>query len=73
MGVVAPTQHEFEQVIPAGRFVNSPQEGVLVLEAPPGPVDELVDDVDERSAPGSIMNGPEETVKRRRQKKESPV
>lgn len=35
MGVVAHSQEEFEQVIPAIVHVNSPTEGVVVLEPPP--------------------------------------
>lgn len=35
MGIVAPSQDEFDKVIPPSVRVNSPMEGVIVLEAPP--------------------------------------
>ncbi len=34
MGIVAPTQQQFDDVVPPMTHVNSPQEGVVVLEAP---------------------------------------
>ena len=35
LGVMAPTQEEFDAARPITERVNSPQEGVIVLEAPP--------------------------------------
>lgn len=74
MGVAPPSQEEFEAIFPPAQ-VNSPQEGVIVLEPPPV-VDELSGRTIDPEAPVEptieVVTGPTEPLqKKRRVKKES--
>jgi len=58
LGVMAPTQEEFDAARPITERVNSPQEGVIVLEAPPV-IDEIsgkeIDPEAPVAAPGVVV------------------
>lgn len=74
MGIAPPAQEEFDTLFPPLK-VNSPQEGVVVLEPPPV-VDEQsgqVIDPDGPVEPGlEVVTGPSEpSQKKKRAKKES--
>jgi hypothetical protein len=80
MGVTAPTHDEFITAIPRAEQVNSAQEGVVVLEAPPV-LDEASGELIDPDAPAfpglEVVTGaaaeeaPEATQKKTRKKKES--
>lgn len=84
MGVVPPTQTEFSAVMPPSQKVNAPQEGVVVLEAPPVISDLLGRPIDPDTTSSArkevaivqmpvaaLEEGTEATQKKRRPKKES--
>lgn len=82
IGVVPPAIEEFVEAFPMAQMVNSPQEGIIVLEAPPvisaetgAPIDvergpALVFLPEESSADGG-EGSPEATQKKPRKKKEA--
>lgn len=81
MGIAPPTPEEFDVAMPPSAKVNSPQEGVIVLEAIPV-VDEYSGDTIDPDAPvlepgvevvtdGAIDEPSEPSQKKRRSKKDS--
>ena len=65
LGVVAPTLEEFDEARPETERVNSPQEGVIVLEAPPV-IDEISGkeiDPDASVTPGIVVVTDKRVVK----------
>ena len=88
MGVVAPSPQDFETAFPPASKVNSPQEGIVVLEAPPvidsetgspidpdGPIEPGLEFVTDAEQPSfELYEGPcDAPQKKTRKKKDSPT
>jgi len=71
MGVSSPSKEEFEVIFPPEVHINSPQEGVIVLE-PPGYASDSTLDPEESSLDGALEH-PSDTTKKPRKKKVLPT
>lgn len=79
MGIVPPDEAQFVAAFPAANRVNSPQEGVVVLEPPVviaehtgSPVELEASHVDTEAGPEPPTGAPEASQKKRRPKKDDP-